>query len=480
MKGVDYGTSIRAAKKWIKENNKEKKYGDPDYINSTCAGVIIALIRIYGKQLYAHNKTLSPRSKPTELDRSDYSNIIPCSTNNEEIGKEVGCSGRTVRRHLVKLASMGFIIEKGYHGPTQNFELWINQEIIQVVPHIFSIDLEKDYRKAKVIEQQKTIELQPETEDVIQYLEKVVKTTLNKRKNGLSPNSFADKMSAIKENISFRNNKKNINAEKLSESHPTDAEKPLTDNFERFDASRRETSFNGTNKSEGGDFGANDEKYSAGGGGLGSRLARKMGIERPNSNKSEDKLASPTMKDALQTPPFRDGQLFTLAQKLSNSLWKVSAALLYNETPLNDSEILRARKILLLYYATAQNSEEMQSFHLNYMERIAMVRRWMNRKRSRYVPIPSVYFDPRHKGGFSDTSEWLKKRLADKTFKAKERITKKCTMHYNLNPTPENYQLQLQKVQTLQEPKLEGRFKWYIQNNITNEQLNYSIKGPIA
>ena len=89
-----------------------------------------------------------------------------------------------------------------------------------------------------------------------------------------------------------------------------------------------------------------------------------------------------------------------------DSFWLAVKMSLYPDKSLSISQITKAKAHLHRYYATVPK-DKLGKVHSEYVERIALVRKHLQRDKRRYVQLPSRYFDPDYAHGFSVTRHWL-------------------------------------------------------------------------
>lgn len=491
MKNIDFKTTITSIEAFADRNNANYKRGHINHINSTRLSVMIAMAKIYGGQL--RRRCRKERSgRPTKAQVEFWSILPPLETNNIELSKKVKCSDRTVRRHVKALLEQGeFIQSKEYHGPVNDYSVFLNVDILKVLDSYALHDYRREEEIKKeaeskildpVLKAQSAVEyIKAKHEAIVarQKAEQELNDLKKLKRKGLSEKITTDNLSTSSKAFLTEITLNTNNTEKRSEENPADSDSPSASRFDLkndLPASDQSGNLEQETHPKQSEPSGNAGTYSAAPGrsfqqnqSAGDKIARQLGVNRtPEANQGTNS----TMKEDLTSKPFRGGALLALAQQKSQTLWKQMCKLLYDQTPLDDHEVETAKDILLWYYATAQNAEQLEKFHEQFTDRVAMVAKWKNAKDYRFIIRPSLYLDPRNATGFVKTATWLKKRENDRTNKKMMIQTKRLVMSYNNEPTVEMYEACLQVLDKHMPEYYINRFKWYVENKISNEQIN--------
>ena len=476
MKGIDFSTSIRAINKFVQANNeKHSRYGDPMRINATRKSVMIALVKVWGSQLKKRNMRLKP-GRPNKEELKYYEETPPCSTNNVELAKSVGCSPRTIRTHIKALLEReDFISKKIFHGTTSNYEVWINPELIEVQKTttliVTEINAQEDEER-KIIALNETPNSKTSPEFIKQHVQAALQNKKAQAPRALKkpqeekPASIIEVFSSEKENklnsINWESEFENSQENQVPPANSLELKNEIAKQSQQESFLKESLPLHPGEEPESSTPGAAPAT-------LGTRVAQKMKISRNNTAEAPPR---PMMKDDAKFQPFRGGELLSDAIRLRDNLWLLIAKLLYKDMVLNDHEIDRAKDLILWYYAPQNSLDELRKHHEDYCQRVELAARWVKRKASRYIPIPTHYFDVRNKNGFLKTAQWKRAGVKLKIHSQHERFTKRMYLDYLLNPSPENYTRCLEVINEECGEFFGNRFIWYNENKISPENIN--------
>lgn len=94
----------------------------------------------------------------------------------------------------------------------------------------------------------------------------------------------------------------------------------------------------------------------------------------------------------------------------ADKLWQYAFEELYAATPLTDGQIKTAKRLLLKWYEPVSD-ENLELVHQVYLERINIVRKYLDKDSLRFVQLPNRFFDPQNPSGFTGTKSWYQKAL---------------------------------------------------------------------
>ena len=99
-----------------------------------------------------------------------------------------------------------------------------------------------------------------------------------------------------------------------------------------------------------------------------------------------------------------------------STIWSCAYDSLYSDKYLTDSVVDQAKAHLCTYFTAAPDPARWGAGAREIITRINLVSRWirtgLEKGENRWVPIPSVYFDPKNERGFRATKPWYKKHKA--------------------------------------------------------------------
>lgn len=145
-------------------------------------------------------------------------------------------------------------------------------------------------------------------------------------------------------------------------------------------------------------------------------LAKGLGVGRGAGGQGKESIATlpQTFSETVAGLPQKLGRrIFREVSKV----WEVAREELYAGEWIADTERERAKARLAEYYVDA-DPQRYVAGTAEICERIRLVRKWIDRGAaqsptlSRWVPIPSVYFDYRNERGFRRTKPWFKQHMA--------------------------------------------------------------------
>lgn len=353
---IDYTKSFKQIDKFFEKFNEGKTMSDPTRLKSNTKAIAYTLIKLYGHHLYQKKMLFVKGSIGAEL----YDDIPPLSTNNIRIAEKVNCTDRTVKRHIKKLVDSGLIIKKINHGRVNNYELWIDPEIIGVKK---KLDL-------KQINKVISDEIVKSNLKELAVIEDASKSSLRTK----SPlNVSCDTETKNLDNI----NNTPVDKESLksddSNSVSPKVETQETTQDTRESKLKKITPKNKTQK--------NNEKSSA-------------------KSKASDKYI----------------------KMLIDFLWNYSVFAIYKDFEMEDHQEMIAKQHFQKYFAKSTSKEQAKRWYDQYIKRIGMASIYFKNHPDFEIHLPSHYFDTENKKGFVGTRGWYLKYTEGKIKTAKNRI----------------------------------------------------------
>ncbi|MFA5670499.1 MAG: winged helix-turn-helix domain-containing protein [Balneolaceae bacterium] len=368
---IDYSKSLKQIELFFEKYNEGKTMGDPTRLKSNTKSVAEALIRIYGSYLYKKGFLFVPGTVGAEL----YNEIPPLSTNNVRIAEKINATGRTVRTHIKKLVDAGFIIKKVTHGRANNFELWVNPEILGV----------KKKMNLNEIQSKITNEiLKNETEE-----------EANNSTSSSSPmrKNFPLNVSLDTENRNIDNDD-NSSVDKVSPSD-NNSVSPKVETIETTTETELET---------------RERKQSQ---------VTKQENEQKKVAAKKNKAAGTDESSFAQQ---KKKELDEYIKKLIDSLWQLAVMFIYKDMKLEEHQVIIAKKHLKKYFKGVDSKEAAKRWFEQYGKRLSMAETFYKNNPGYEKYLPSFYLDPTNKKGFVATKTWYLKYLKSKEKQAKTRM----------------------------------------------------------
>lgn len=381
---IDYSKSLKQIELFFEKYNEGKTMGDPTRLKSNTKSVAEALIRIYGSYLYKKGFLFVPGTVGAEL----YNEIPPLSTNNVRIAEKINATGRTVRTHIKKLVDAGFIIKKTTHGRANNFELWINPEILGVKKKMNSNEIQS------------------------KITNEILKNEAEEEANNLaSPpppmrKNFPLNVSLDTENRNLDNDdNSSVDKESNSVSPKVETDK------ESSSVSPKVETIETTTETE-----------------LETR-ERKQGNEQkkvpPKKNKASGTDKNGDSSGGTDESSFaqqKKKELDEYIKKLIDSLWQLAVMFIYKDMELEEHQVIIAKKHLKKYFKGVDSKEAAKRWFEQYGKRLSMAETFYKNNPGYEKYLPSFYLDPTNKKGFVATKTWYLKYLKSKEKQAKTRM----------------------------------------------------------
>jgi len=288
--------------------------------------------------------------KANSISAIDLQNLPPLKTNNVQLAKRAKASTRTIQRHLKRLMEANIITKKVWHGSNSGYELWLNPNILLI-------------SGGKVVNKPKKEIKTEKTKPIDNQFFKNSKTTT-------CPHTDTSNNGYINNII--------IGVHKLK---TTMGSLPLTNGYQ---------SRNATSNTFTGYTGKIDpiKKLDAG------------EIERIK------RATDQTGAEIFDVDQARSASLSFYV----NSLWKLARNTIYKEHYLTRSQEFKGKELLYLWYGPVDD-KKLANVHQVYVERLNIVQKYLDKDpTNRYVQLPSQYFDPKNKYGFTGTRSWYQKQ----------------------------------------------------------------------
>ncbi len=352
---IHYSTSFDALQRFIQGYNDSQEELKSQ-IRQSVYCTAKEIIRLYGRVLI----------KANNFQKVDPENLPPLRTNNVQLANITNSSSRTIQRHIQRLLEAGIIQHKAWHGTNSSYELWINPLILLARAKLDPIKTKLDLQCAI----QKDID----------------KEAVKKRQRSNCPHTETCNPGNINNII--------IGVEKsLSLHHPRPTGHATGNDNERCSPSLmsvQPTSYETGNLT--GDTGENGPKNSKGTG----------ENERLRTGQSKE-------MNAPKSRPERTASLSFYVQML----WILAKNVLYRDTFLTERQEQIAKNLLIQWYKPVPD-KYLPDVHQIYLERIGLVRKYLNKDPRRFVQLPYLYFDIKNPNGFAGTKIWYQKHIKRK------------------------------------------------------------------
>ncbi len=367
-----------------------------------------------------------------DLDALDKDNLPPLRTNNAQLAERCNCSTRTIKRHLIRLQTAGIITGKHWRGSDNCFELWINTEFLWLNQLIFD---KKPKNQKNVPGEQTAHTAQNESfekeggTDCPHY----EKGYFNKREiNNIirsvdNSDGIVSEAGAFPSEVGIKNR------------HPH-ARTGLHDR-------------NGDLKGHAGEKGFKNDFQDATG-----------------------KLWAGATREAVSEDSGAGRSAFLYAMEL----WEKAKISLYSDTHLTAWQEKEAQRLIPKFYETVP-LEKLRACHQVYLERVEMVRAYLQRSPDRFVPLPHKYFDRDNPNGFTGTKKWWedRRRLKKENWKnkvLKEQVAKiamgRLGLGENKEPLLTQYLRCEQRIARFKDPELMDRFHQKVLSPATYERVS--------
>jgi len=349
---INYTICFKQIDKFFEKFNEGKTMTDATRLKSNTKSIAKALITLYGRDLYKKQMLFIEGTIGSEL----YDDVPPLSTNNIRIAKSVNCGDRTVKRHILKLVDAGFISKKVNHGRVNNYEVWINPEILGVK------------KKLDLKEINKVISTQ-----ILAPNSQKTATTENEKKPSLRTERPLNSSSELKsKNIT------NINNTLVDDSDDSNSVSPKVETKEQKQDTRESKSKKNTTK-----------------------------------NKTEEKTKKSSAKSEVLTKYINT---------MVGFLWNYAIKSIYVDFEMMEHQELIGKQHLIKYFHRATNQKEAGNLYEMYVKRVGMASVYYKKYPDYEIHLPSHYFDPNNKKGFTATAFWYKKWIEGKKKTAKNKV----------------------------------------------------------
>lgn len=364
-KKINYSKSFKAIDEFFEKYNDGKTMGDKTRLKANTKATAYAIIRLYGNYLYSKKMLFVKGTIGAEL----CNDIPPLSTNNIRIAEHINTTDRTVRNHIKKLVDVGLIVKKVNHGKLNNFELWLNPEILGIKK---KLDLKEIQAKIS-----KEI-INSNTEEINQKNEAL---NLSQRKN-LPLNVSCDTETKNLDNT----NNTTVDKESLKSDNISVSSKAETKDTEQ------ETRESKTTKN------SNPTKKL-------KKISSKQKVSPENKEVSPKKI-----------------ELEKHIKSLIDFLWSLSVSLIYNDMELEEHQQIIAKRHFQQFFKKATSKEIASRWYKQYCKRITMASIYYKNHPEYEKHLPSFYFDPENEKGFRATKGWYVKYTTSKLKQAKNRL----------------------------------------------------------
>lgn len=153
---------------------------------------------------------------------------------------------------------------------------------------------------------------------------------------------------------------------------------------------------------------------------------------------------STTSKRTSNIPQLQaiKGGLFELqpVAHFVNAAWNFAYSSLWNSTHFSEREICNAKEKIEVYFTLAKNPRKA---FLSFCQRVLLARHYVNAGTSRYLPLPSVWFDRNNEYGFVGTAKWFyevrRTRESLPTYKEELKALAEAVLEYSEEPTVQNF-----------------------------------------
>lgn len=271
-------------------------------------------------------------------------------TNNQQLAKLVKCSARSIQRYILRLQEAGIITGKIFHGTRANYELFINPKILLINPRLPVENTDQPMKKRPERPLQNALQAQD---------------SIHKATNW--PLSYTSNTGKQNNNILIA----------VDKSKRLPLQKP-------FLMSQKAGNMTGN----------------------AGEIVLKKNNKAPEKNIPRAGL--PVGPDVEQDPAW-----VSLLVEYSGLLWDMARKLLYHNVALTQRQVDIARRLIYSYYESVP-AEQLSEVHRQYVARIALVDKYLQKDPRRFVTLPYLYFDRANSKGFAGTQKWYEASLIKK------------------------------------------------------------------
>lgn len=376
----DFGKVFKALKEYIDGYNQAHP-GLKEKINASHRATAELLIRLYIRQLNELTNLMPYSLADIPAFRTYVSSLASCKD----------CTPRTIYNHKERLIKAGLITGEKHHG-CEGLDLWINPEIMWKGAYMIQYLPEGDMRRTPVdyLFKQDRKNIQSLVHELQEQVN--INSTVDKKGVRLRPDKCGLPDGNAETGAFYKSTRKN--AADLS----ADEAKAAVD-----------TALNAF-------FSKKNEADSA-------RVPEKM----PQS-------CLPERKQEQQAGGAARIFLLSLVQEF----WAYASRLLYPDRTFKSYE---ESSILNMIYVSVygrfrvnKTQQEWERYQETLLERVNIVRRYLDRSPDRWIPAPDLYFNPEnHKNGFDKNRVWYERqetlKLQLKNDLALQRMKKELELH---------------------------------------------------
>ena len=222
---VEHKLSQTAFENFTQQYNADKDLKDK--LRDTHFTLFCNVLSLYSKSIYNRNKILR---ESKDLLAMDPDNAPSLRTNNKELGDKIQgvCKG-TIWRRLSRLIEAG-IIQKEWHGTTNNYELFINPNFLLIsdVNNVNYVPESEYLPKKAIIENQKITKVKTTSLDDLQLITRKEPYNNVIINNGIVNDNFITKKNTLKSNPVKYSTKKGLNTEQKNDIIKIDVKKELS------------------------------------------------------------------------------------------------------------------------------------------------------------------------------------------------------------------------------------------------------------
>lgn len=405
------------------ENKTRLENGEKEisFKSVSVKGTHINTAKMLFRALYKHLLTMAD---------GKFAEPTPFRTNNHAIATMCCTSPATAWRHICKLTECGVIQFKVFHGSNASYELHFNPEILVAVKNYDFIDAllksAKKLLKTDILPQavhEKIMQKMPSFGEaplgMISFCDDIAFGTLQELNVNMEEGAFGNFST---DNVSSRNA---IRQELLQEQESITLENVLNTDVNKQPETAQQT--------------------------------------RGNENG-----APPPQKCSPR-------EIKELLQFHVDMAWDIAHNALYERKYIKDDDVIAAKKFIEQYFLPTSQQENPRFAEMfnRFAVRILLARRWVKKSPVRFIPNPSLYFDPYFEHGFRGTKQWFvahqEAQKKNKDWNSNLKLFSIIYQVFKKEPTYENYRKGTQRLAKLKDKRLGELF----QKCVINDE-NYS------
>lgn len=93
-------------------------------------------------------------------------------------------------------------------------------------------------------------------------------------------------------------------------------------------------------------------------------------------------------------------------ENLVSISWNFAQTALWNDFAFSNKEVENAKKQISWFF---EISTDLKRAYTVFCQRVLLARHYLSHASNRFMPVPSIWLDPRNEKGFEGTKQWYQK-----------------------------------------------------------------------